>query len=143
APVRADGLETQPAMQTRNATNPTQKAALWAANNGVNGGSYSPTVTDPCNPNGTATINYNGPDSPPRQNSWRVNVTRKVKLVFGPLIGIKEMCVTAKAVAVVTNGQPAKLFPFSLYGNTTLSPFAKPGTANQSCDPTASTFNQY
>ncbi len=134
--------EIQQAMLSGKATYPTAQAQLWAANNGVNGGSYSPTVSDPCNPNGTATINYNGPDSA-RQNSWKVNVTRKVKLVFGPLIGIKEMCVTAKAVAVVTNGQPAKLFPYSLYGNTTLSPFAKPGTANQSCDPNASTLNQY
>src|SRR6266498_485191 len=55
--------EIQQAMLSGKATYPTAQAQLWAANNGVNGGSYSPTVSDPCNPNGTATINYNGPDS--------------------------------------------------------------------------------
>lgn len=132
--------EIEQAMLTGNSTYPTNQAALWAANNGVNGGTYTGAGT--CSPDGKPTINYNAP-STTRQNSWQVNVSRKVNLVFGGVVGIKEMCVTAKAVAVVTNGASAKLFPYSLYGDTKLSPFAKPGTANQSCDPNASTLNQY
>jgi len=131
--------EIQQAMLTSNATYPSQQAELWAANNGVNGGTY--VGADTCSPDGKPTINYNNFNNS-RPNSWQVNVSRKVKLVFGPLVGLKELCVGAKAVAVVTNGQPAKVFPFSLYSDVKPSPFAAPGTLN-SCDPKASQLNEY
>jgi hypothetical protein len=65
-----------------------------------------------------------------------------VPLSFGSVIGMSTMCVTASAVAVVTTGAEAKLFPYAIYNNTTIPPTASPGTS-QSCDPNNIVGNQY
>jgi hypothetical protein len=60
-----------------------------------------------------------------------------VRLTFAPVIGVSTMCVTAHAVAVVTDVTPAKIWPWGLLAGTQLTPYATPGTS-QSCayDPT-------
>lgn len=107
--------------------NPTSAAQTWAGRNGVkNTGSTCPS-------DGSATVTYNSP-STTKANSWEVMTSRLVPLTFAPVLGINNVCVQTNAVAVVTQAAAAKVFPFSLYGDVTLSPFAKPGTS-QSCDP--------
>jgi Putative Flp pilus-assembly TadE/G-like len=128
----AKELETQ--MLGGSASPPTA-AQTWAARNGV----ATPGAT--CPADGTPTITYNRP-SATTANSWEVMTSRMVHLTFAPVVGINDICVQTKAVAVVTQAAEAKVFPYSLYGNVTLSPFAAPGT-NQSCDPNQVTTDQY
>ena len=115
---------------------PSGQALTWATKNGV------PGTGGTCTSDGKATVTFNNP-SPTRSNSWQVSTSRLVALTFGPVIGVQNMCVSATAVAVVTNGALAKLFPFTIFSNTNISPYAKPGTSQYSCDPNAATLNQY
>jgi Flp pilus assembly protein TadG len=114
---------------------PAGAARTWASKNGVrvDGGR--------CTTDGTATVTASGPDAS-RPNSWRVETSQLVRLTFAPVIGIKTMCATASAVAVVTNGAVAKIFPWSLYGQPANVPYAKPGTI-QTCDPQDVGTNPY
>ncbi|MDQ3811918.1 MAG: pilus assembly protein TadG-related protein [Chloroflexota bacterium] len=114
---------------------PAGDALAWARKNGSTANGTT------CTTDGKPSVTYNAPD-PARPNSWRVATSRLVRLNFGPVIGVQSMCVTANAVAVVTSASVAKLFPWSLYGNVQVSPFAKPGTA-QSCDPNDVANNPY
>lgn len=114
---------------------PVADALTWARKNGVTSG------PDRCRSDGRATVTYNQPNST-RPNSWEVRTSRLVPLTFAPVLGISSQCVTASATAVVTSGMAAKVFPFSLFADTAISPFASPGTT-QSCDPNATTMNQY
>jgi Flp pilus assembly protein TadG len=114
---------------------PAGTALSWAAKNGV----ASAGAT--CPSDGKATVTYNNP-STTRQNSWQVSTSRLVHLTFAPVIGVTNVCVQTNAVAVVTQAMAAKIFPYSLYGNITLSPFAAPGT-NQSCDPNQVSTDPY
>jgi Flp pilus assembly protein TadG len=116
-------------------SNPTSAALSWAAKNGV------PSTGATCTADGNPTVTYNSP-SATRSNSWQVSVSRQVHLTFAPVIGVNTICVQTNAVAVVTQAMAAKIFPYSLYGNVTLSPFAAPGT-NQSCDPNQVSTDPY
>jgi Flp pilus assembly protein TadG len=109
---------------------PVAQAAVWAARNGV--GASGAT----CTPDGKATITYNAA-STTRPNSWQVTTSRLVRLNFAPVIGINTVCVTANAVAVVTDAMVSKIFPWSLYGSqVTALPFADPAH-NEICDPSS------
>jgi Flp pilus assembly protein TadG len=113
---------------------PAGQALTWAANNGVPGTGGTCTSNQP-------TVTYNGA-SPNLANSWQVNASRLVPLTFGSVIGLSNMCVSVTAVAVVTNGSEAKVFPYAISADTTISPYAKPGT-QQSCDPNAVSTDPY
>jgi Flp pilus assembly protein TadG len=111
------------------AGNPASQALTWASKNGV-----STAAATQCSST-TPTITYNNP-KPTRNYSWQVKTSRLVPLTFGPLIGIENMCVSADAVAVVTTGSAAKVFPYSLFATAAkaIPVTAKPGT-QFSCDP--------
>jgi Flp pilus assembly protein TadG len=132
----AKELETQLlTVSTYTGPGPAAQALIWANDNGV------PASGATCTSDKRATVTYNNPD-PSRPYSWEVTTSRLVPLLFGPVIGIPSMCVTANAVAVVTNGAEAKLFPWAISSSTTLSPYAAPGTS-QSCDPNYWDTNPY
>ena len=114
---------------------PAAQALVWSGQNGV------PNPGATCTPDFKPTVTYNQPNAT-RPNSWQVSTSRLVRLNFGPVLGISTMCVTANAVAVVTSGSEAKLFPFGIYSNAGVSPFAKPGTS-QTCDPNQWSTNPY
>ena len=128
----AKELETQMLGGT---ASPATAALTWAGRNGV----PSPGAT--CPADGSSTVTYNQPSSS-AANSWEVMTSRNVHLMFAPVIGINTICVQTRAVAIVTQAAAAKIFPFSLYGDVTLSPFAAPGT-NQSCDPNQVSTDPY
>jgi Flp pilus assembly protein TadG len=107
---------------------PSTQALTWASKNGV------PTAGAACTADGKPTVSYNGPNTAQGANSWEVTTSRLVSLTFGPVIGVSKMCVSADAVAVLTTGAQAKVFPYAINNDTTLSKTASPGTS-QSCDP--------
>jgi Putative Flp pilus-assembly TadE/G-like len=112
--------------------NPAGQAQTWAARNGVT----NISIGAPCTRDHNASVTYNNP-SATRPNSWRVTTSRLVHLTFGPFLGISDMCVTANAVAVVTDAIAAKVFPWGLYGSQVSAlPFADPAH-NQTCNPSS------
>jgi Flp pilus assembly protein TadG len=115
---------------------PSTQALAWAAKNGV------PAAGAACPSSGQSTVTYNGPNAARGQYSWEVTTSRLVRLTFGPIIGLSNMCVSADAVAVITTGAEAKLFPYAINDNTPLPKTASPGTS-QSCDPTNFSTDQY
>ena len=111
---------------------PSAQAQAWAVRNGVTSVSIGAT----CTPDRKPTLTYNNA-STARPNSWRVTTSRLVHLTFAPVIGVSDLCVTANAVAVVTDSLASKVFPWGLYGSQVSAlPFADPAH-NQTCNPSS------
>jgi Flp pilus assembly protein TadG len=90
----------------------SQAAAAASAFAGKNG--VSNVVAD-CPSNGAATFITNARG--PLQHSWKVETGRLVHLYFGGWVGVPTQCVHAQAVAVVTELQGTKLWPWGLLKN--------------------------
>jgi Flp pilus assembly protein TadG len=121
---------------------PATQALVWANKNGVPPPPAPATAGATCTADGKPSVTYNGRNAARGQYSWEVTTSKLVPLTFGPIIGLSQMCVSADAVAVITTGAEAKLFPYAINDNTTLPLTASPGT-NQSCDPNNVPNNQY
>ena len=110
----------------------SQAAAAASAFAGKNG--VSNVVAD-CPSNGAATLITNARG--PLPHSWKVETGRLVHLYFGGWVGVQAQCVRARAVAVVTDLQGTKLWPWSLLKGC--PPVSPPETA---LDPTCGNPSQ-
>src|SRR5579864_583420 len=108
------------------ASSPATAALKWAGRNGV------PNAGATCAADGSSTVTYNQP-SATTANSWEVMTSRLVHLTFAPVVGVNTICVQTKAVAVVTEAMPAKIYPWGLLAGTLQTPYGTPGTS-QSCE---------
>lgn len=114
---------------------PASQALSYAARNGV-------ARTGPvCPTDGSATVISSSNIPGPLPNSWQVDTSRRVKLTFAPFLGISSMCVSAHAVAVVTDVTVAKVWPWGILGSQD-STFVTPGVGNE-CNPGNLTTSKY
>jgi Flp pilus assembly protein TadG len=115
AAALAGAREVQLQMVGDSNSDPAYQAAVFASRHDVK--VLGPT----CPTSGNGTITYNAPD-PSTPNSWEVVVSQRVPLVFAPVLGITTQCVEARAIAVVADLQPAKIWPWGQLKGSASSP---------------------
>lgn len=110
AAALAGARELQRGLLNVGPVDPDGEARLLAQRNGVSAAGAA------CPSSGVATVVQS--TSGPVANSWQVVASRRVPLTFGRAIGVGWQCVSARATAVITDLEVAKIWPWAVLNGT-------------------------